>query len=125
MNDMRPGAIAVLAGGVVLLISTFLDWRGPFTIWEGNLFGLTGFFLFIIAAAVIAVAAIRAFAPQVNLPSEVLGMSLDQAVAGLGIAVVLLTFSLLFADEGAKIGTILALVGAAAITAGGVMEEQA
>lgn len=125
MNGMRPGAIAVLAGGVALLISSFLDWRGPFSIWESTIFGLTGFFVFVIAAAAIAVAAIRAFAPQVKLPEQLLGMTLNQLLVGLGAAVTILAFSTLFADQGAKIGTILGLLAGGAITAGAYMENQA
>lgn len=125
MNQLRPGAIAVLAGGVVLLISSFLDWTGPFNAWESSLFGLTGLFLFVIGAICAAVAAIRAFAPQVNLPGNIVGLSLDQALLGLGVAVLLLALGLLFRDESAKIGTILALLSSIAIIAGSHMETQA
>ncbi len=125
MNQLRPGAIAVLAGGIVLLISTFLNWLGPFSAWESNFFGLTGLFVFIIGALCAAVAGIRAFAPQVNLPANIAGLSINQAVLGLGAAVFLLTLGLLFRESSAKIGTILALLSSAAIVVGAYLETNA
>lgn len=125
MDNMRPGALAVLAGGVLLIISTFLDWTFTVSVWEGFFFGFQGFIMFVIGAAAAAVAGIRAFAPQVSLPNQVLGMSLNQIVFGLGVSVALLTFGLLFRDESAKIGTILALLAAVAIIVGSFMEENA
>ncbi len=123
MNDLKPGALAALGGGVLLIISTFLDWFGPFSVWEGVFFGFTGFIMLVIGAAVAAIAAVRAFAPQVSLPDQVLGLSLDQVTFALGFSVAVYTFGLLFRDESAKIGTILALVASIAIAAGGYLES--
>ncbi len=125
MNQLRPGAIATLAGGVVLLISTFLDWLGPVSAWNGTIFGLTGLFVFIIGALCAAVAGIKAFAPQIKLPENIVGLSLNQAVLGLGASVFILTLSLLFRNDSAKIGTILALLSSAAIVVGAYLEINA
>ena len=123
--EMKPGAIAILAGGVVLLISSFLDWRGPFNPWDDFFFGLTGLFVFVLGALVAVVAAIRAFAPQVNLPGNIAGLTMNEAIFGIGFAVSIYTLGMLFADEGAKGGTILALLSGIAIMAGAYMERDA
>lgn len=124
MENMKPGAIAMLAGGVVLLIASFLDWQklGPFSqsAWDR---GLTGLFLLAIAAVAIAVPAIAAFAPQVELPREILGMSLMRFATVLGVSAFIISFSLLFQFEGFQIGSILAVLASAAIVAGGYMED--
>lgn len=132
--QIRPGAIAMLAGGVLLLISTFLDWIGA--LGEGinvynsgvegarNIYGLAGIFLLLISLAVIAVTAIRTFAPQVNLPSNILGFSMNQVVLILGFAAFVYGFSLTFVSN-SKFGAILAWISAAAIVVGAFLEEKA
>ena len=123
MNDLKPSTWAMLGGGVVLLIASFLDWQslGPFSTnaWDRGLFG---FFLLVIAGVAIAVSAIGAFAPQVSLPEQVLGFTMTQLVTALGAAAFLMSFGLLFQFEGFQIGSILAVLASAAIVAGGVME---
>lgn len=126
MNQQpSPGAIAALIGGVALLIGTFLDWVGG--IGGANIFDystLTGLFLIVIAAVGIASGAIAAFAPQVQLPDEMIGFTRDQLVTALGFAAFVLSFSFLFIAEGFQIGSILATLGAAAIAVGGVLQSQ-
>ncbi|MDH5238429.1 MAG: hypothetical protein OEW85_12510, partial [Acidimicrobiia bacterium] len=71
MNNIRPGALTIMIGGALLFISSFLDWfsfdtrfgSSSANAYNGSLFGLTGLLLFVIAAVVIAVAALRSFAP--------------------------------------------------------------
>lgn len=125
---MRPGNIAIFAGGIVLLLSSFLEWvgAGPFSFsaWESDLFGLTGFFIFVLSAACIAVGAIRLFAPQVKLPRDILGFTPVQVAMVFGWATFVLAFSFLFRDSSAKIGTILALLSSAAVVAGAFMEDK-
>ncbi len=130
MDSIRPGTIATLAGGVVLLIASFLDWQsfgaGGFSIglnaWDR---GLTGFFLLVIAGIAIGVAAVDGFAPQVNLPENILDFSRNQLVGALGAAAFVFSFCMLFALEGFQIGTILAVLASAAIVVGARMEDQA
>lgn len=130
MNQLRPGAIAMMAGGAVLLIGSFLDWQsfgsGSFSIsanaWDR---GLLGFFLLLISAVAIGVAAVDAFAPQVNLPEDILGFSKVQLVLVLGFAAFVVSFGLLFLAEGFKIGSILATLGSGAVVAGAIMEAGA
>jgi hypothetical protein len=130
VNDLRPSSIAAMAGGAALLIASFLDWfsvsAGPFSysssLWD---FGLQGFFMLVIAAIIIAVPALASFAPQVKLPEQVLGFSRNQIVAVLGFTAFLISFSILFRSDSAKIGTILSLLGSIAVLVGAYMEMQA
>jgi hypothetical protein len=121
---MRPGNIAIFAGGIVLLLSSFLDWFFNVSAWKSSVFGLTGLFLLVLSAACIALGAIRLFAPQVKLPRDILGFTPVQVVMVFGWATFVLAFSLLFRDESAKIGTILAVLSSAAVVAGAFMEDK-
>lgn len=118
----------MLAGGAVLLISTFLDWQkvdfgiasASANAWDR---GLSGFFLLIIAGIAIAIAGITAFAPQVDLPGQVMGYTLTQVVMLLGASAFVFSFCMLFAFEGFQIGTILAVLSSAGVAAGAYMEN--
>ena len=123
MDQLRPGALAIVGGGVVVLIASFLDWLGPFSAYESTFFGLTGIFLLIISVICIVMPLLGAFAPDVKLPDGIAGLNRNQVVHALGMAVLLLSFSLLFREDSAKIGTILALVGSLAIMGGSHMES--
>ncbi len=124
MDNVKPGALAMIVGGALLLIGSFLDWQSFFgfgqSAWDR---GLLGFFLLVIAAIAIAVPAIQSFAPQVNLPDQVLGMSMLKIATLVGMSAFLISFGLLFIFEGFQIGSILATLGSAAIVAGGYMLE--
>lgn len=130
MNNVRPGALTVMIGGALLLIASFLDWfkvdfgfgSASANAWD---FGLTGFFLLVLSGVVIAIAAIRSFAPQTNLPQQVLGLTQNQLIMGLGYVAFFLAFASLFRREGFQIGTILALLSSGAIAVGGYLEQQA
>lgn len=128
MGDLKPPTIVTLVGGVLLLISSFIDWVGfgPFgwNVYESDLFGLSGFFVLVIAAIVIAVPVIRSFAPAVKLPERVLGLTLDEVVMMLGFASFILGFSFIFRD-GSQFGVTLATIAGAAITVGSWMERNA
>jgi len=125
MDQLKPGALAIVGGGILLLIAGFLDWTLTANPYNGSFFGITGVVLFIIAGLCIAVPLVGALAPQVKLPSSIAGLTLNQALAGLGFAVFVLAFSLLFRSESAKIGTILGLVASLAILGGTYKENSA
>ena len=59
---------------------------------------------------------------QIKLPDNLLGFSMDQLAMALGISTALYTFGLLFRDNSAKLGTILALLAGLAMAGGGYME---
>lgn len=126
--QLRPGTIAALAGGALLFVSTFLDWFGfagfGESVLNGDLFGFSGIILLLLSLAAIALTAIPAFAPQVALPSEVIGFTRNQLVMIIGFASFVYAFGLMFIPN-SKFGSILAWIGAAAIVVGAFLEDKA
>ena len=123
--QLRPGQITALVGGVIILISTFLDWFGfgpiGFSVYEGDLFGFTGIILLLLSLDIIATTAIRAFAPQVNLPQQILGFSLDELTLAAGFAAFIYGLSISTVD-GSQGGTLLAALGGLAVGVGAFLE---
>lgn len=123
--QLRPGQITALVGGVVILISTFLDWIGAFgfgfNVYEGDIFGFTGILLLLLSLDIIATTAIRAFAPQVNLPQQILGFSLDELTLAAGFAAFIYGLSMATTD-GSQSGTILCALGGLAVVVGAFLE---
>jgi hypothetical protein len=127
MNNMKPTQMMILGGGVLLLIGSFLDWFsvGPFgaNAYDSDLFGLTGILILLLSIELIAVSAIQAFAPQVNLPEKLLGYSLAQLTAVAALAAFLTAFGQWFRSNSA-IGVFLAGIGAGVALAGAIWEQQ-
>lgn len=121
MNSIKPTQLMVLGGSALLLISTFLDWRGVSNAYESFFFGLQGILILLLCVEMITVSAIQAFAPQVNLPEKLLGYSVPQLTAVAAIAAFLTTFGQWF-SEGTEIGLFLAGIGAGVAVAGAVWE---
>lgn len=123
--NFRPGQIALLAGGALIFISTFLDWFGfgsfGASAYEGDLFGFTGIFLLLLSVGIIALTAIAVFAPQVNLPDQVLGFSMNELALMAGFASLVWGFSMAVRD-GSKGGTLLCAVGGVAVVVGAFLE---
>ena len=127
-QQLKPGPIVMLAGGVVMIIASFLDWSEEFFFGGGSAglstdrFGLLGIFTLVIGIATAVNGGLEAFAPQVKRPDGALSMSRDQIAVALGFAAFFWSFGLLFA-EATKIGLILAAIGAAAVAVGGVLTD--
>ncbi|MEM7287326.1 MAG: hypothetical protein AAF480_13320 [Actinomycetota bacterium] len=123
--QLRPGQITALVGGVLILISTFLDWFGfgpiGFSVYEGDLFGFTGIILLLLSLDIIVTTALRAFAPQVNLPKQLLGFSLDELTLAAGFAAFIYGLSISTVD-GSQGGTLLAALGGLAVVVGAFLE---
>ena len=130
-KDVKPTTIMLIAGGAVMLLSTFLDWvsfgSGDFKIganaWETDGFGLQGIFVAIIGLVIGGGVAARQFG-NVAMPDRILGFDHDQLHLVLGFAAFLIAFGLQF-REGAAIGVLLAWVSAAVIVAAAVMDMKA
>ncbi len=124
---IRPGQIAVLVGGVLILISTFIDWVGSsrfgVNAYSGDAFGFTGILLLILSIDIIAIAAIEAFAPQVDMPDRILGFTLNELVFFAGFAAFVWGFSLAFLD-GSEGGTLLCALGGIVVVVGAVLEQR-
>lgn len=123
--QIRPGQIAALAGGVLILISTFLDWVGAFgfgfNVYEGDIFGFTGILLLLLALDIIVTTAVRAFAPQVNLPKQLLGFSMDELTLAAGFAAFIYGLSMATTDS-SQSGTLLCALGGLAVVVGAFLE---
>jgi len=130
-SDLKPSTIMLIAGGAVMLLSTFLDWvsfgSGDFKIgangWETDGFGLQGIFVAIIGLAIGGVVAARQFG-NVSMPDRILGFDHDQLHLALGLSAFLIAFGLQF-REGAAIGVLLAWASAAVIMAAAIMDMKA
>ncbi len=124
---LRPGQIAALVGGVLILISTFVDWfgAGPFGVnaYNGDTFGFTGILLLILSLDIIAIAAIEAFAPQVKLPDRILGFTPNELLLFGGLAAFVWGFSLAFHDL-SEAGTLLGALGGIVVVVGAVLEQR-
>ncbi|MEM9466542.1 MAG: hypothetical protein AAGA90_14300 [Actinomycetota bacterium] len=119
MDNLKTTQIMAMIGGAVLLLSTFLDWRGPFNGWETDFFGLQGIFVALIGLAVGGGVAAQAFG-GVTLPDRILGLNHDQLHLTLGFAAFLITFGQQFGDS-PEIGVLLGWVSAAVIIASAIM----
>lgn len=121
--NLKPSAIAMLAGGGVLFIATFLNWRssGPFSAngLDTDFHGLLGVFTMLIGLAVAGVVAAREFG-KVTFPDAILGFTVNQMIVKLGFAAFLMTFGMQFADS-AAFGVTLAWLASAAIAVGGIL----
>jgi len=125
MNDLKPGPLVVLGGAVVMLVSTFLPWIDIAGFTDNGLstdaFGLLGILILVMAIVVGAIAAIWAFAPQVQLPERFVGYTQVQFVLVLGTASFLSTFGAQF-RRFTGIGLLIAWVGAAVIIVGAILQ---
>lgn len=128
--EVKPSALMQIAGGALLFIGSFLDWWGfdsfGFSGTDTDVNGLQGLFALVIGAAIAVVAALSAFAPQVNLPQRVAGFSLDRLLLMLAFSAFLMSFGAIFWDIdpiGPKIGIHLSWIGAAVATVGYFLES--
>ena len=117
---MKPGPLLMLGGGVAMFLGAILDWRGGQSGINFDSMGLFGLLTLVIGAAVAGVAIVRAFAPQVSLPENIMGFSLTQCSVAASLTVFLWTFGTISA-EFVDFGLHLAWIGGAAAVAGGVM----
>ncbi|MDW3220828.1 MAG: hypothetical protein R8F63_19670 [Acidimicrobiales bacterium] len=140
-NDIKPSTIMLIAGGVVLAISTFLDWAEiGFNIdfddvfgsgspdlgvsgWENDAFGLFGIFVFLIGAAVAGGVAAQQFA-GVKMPDKILGFDHNQLHFMLGMIAFVPLFGF-FLGGPSEIGVLLGFIASAVIVAAAVMDMRA
>lgn len=126
----KPSQIAILVGGVVVFIFSFLDFfKSSFTdegfsAWSSDLiFPLTAFPA-LLALIVVGLTAAVLFA-DVNLPDPVLTFNWRQINFMLALIIALVLFGLLIsAPDGFDIGVglILSFIGSLALMAGTVMD---
>ena len=123
MDGIKPSTMMMMGGGVVLFISTFLDWfsAGRFSQngWETDAYGLLGIFVALAGLALVAGPALTTFG-DIDLPDEILSFSRTQIYLVLAEFGFLINFGLLFGD--AAIGTILGSIAAGVAWAGAFMD---
>jgi len=121
MDKLRPGAIALIAGGAVLFISTWLKWGGDSAGASLDARGLQGLFCLLIGAGIVLAVVVENFGNQ-SISVNIAGFDKNDLMLTLGITAFLITFGLQFA-EGSKAGVFIGWIGAAAIVVGAYMER--
>ena len=122
-SKLTPGEIAIVAGGAVGLIASFLAWVdvGGYSAnaWDDGFFPTytwPAIFGLVMAALVL----LTSFG-NVSLPDRPLGFTWQQLFLVMGAFSVLITFSFLIAGEEVGIGFFLAFLAAIAGLVGAVM----
>ena len=143
MNNTKlsPANIVILAGGVVILIGSFLDFYkaksvtiGGFTVHAsggGNAWG-SGSFLIATLPAILGVVmaaqvAVSAFASGVSLPERVLGLTWTQVHLALGFQAAIMMIAFLIRSKGPLdfgVGFWLMLIAAIALLVGAIMRTR-
>jgi hypothetical protein len=115
------GAVAAGVGGLLLILSLFLDWigDGSFGANAFDLLSIMDIFLLLVGLAAVAFAAIEALGLQVNLPFDRV-----RALTVLGTISASFVWGLLVESDHIKFGFILAALAAAAILGGGILAER-
>lgn len=122
MNDLKPGPILMLGGGVLLLLSSFLDWGPGTSGFETDAFGLLGILTLLIGVGAAGIGGATAFAPQVKLPSQILGFTIAQFVGALSFSAFIWLFAFQF-SEFSEIGISLGWIGAVVAIAGAIVTD--
>ncbi|MEO0494073.1 MAG: hypothetical protein AAF081_11715 [Actinomycetota bacterium] len=126
MDNLKPTQIMLIAGGAVLLISTFLAWSdfgvATFNGWETDVWGFQGIFVAIIGVAIAGGVAAQAFG-GVTLPEKILGLDHNQLHLMLGFGAFLITFGRQFGDS-PGIGVLLGWIASAVIIAAAIMDSR-
>jgi len=125
-QDIKPSTIMLIAGGAVLLISTFLTWFNFLGVsdsaWSTRGFGLTGIMVAVIGLIVAGGTIATTFA-NVTLPDDIIGFTREQIYCVLGFSAFLITFGLQFSDLSST-GILLGWIASAVIVAGAYIEMQ-
>lgn len=126
-SNMKPSTIMLIGGGVVLFISTFLDWvsvsRFGANAWDTDLFGLLGIFCAVIGIVIGGGIAASEFG-NVSMPDKMIGFGHDQIHLILSTFALLITFGFIVRGD-VGIGLILGLLASGVMVAGSFMDMQA
>ena len=115
------GAVSAGVGGLLLILSLFLDWigEGSFGASAFDLFSIVDLFLLVVGVLAVAFAAIEATGTQVNLPVD-----RTRTLTILGTIATSIVWAFLLEADNIKFGFILAAIGSLAILAGGILAER-
>jgi hypothetical protein len=115
-SKLSYGAVAAGIGGLVLLLSLFLDWAEGANAFD-LAFDIMPLVLLVVAVLSVGFAAIEATKANVNLP-------FDRARALTTLGTIAVSITWIFFLETQEIGIALAALSAAAILAGGILAEK-
>jgi len=118
-----PGEWAIMAGGLVLLLGSFLEFGGDESAFFGKGLFPVATLMPLYGLAMGLQVALTKFA-NVNLPERILGFTWEQIHLVLGIFVALMALFWLVAVEDGGIGVFVELLGAAAACAGAFMIQK-
>ena len=114
----------MLVGGILMVVSTFLNWRGDISGLSLDSMGLFGIITLILGALIAVSAAVDAFGLSISLPDAMLGHSRGQLLMMDAFAVFIWTFAHITAD-GASGGLHMAWIGALVALVGSAMNNMA
>jgi hypothetical protein len=117
-----PGEWAMIAGGAVTLIGSFLDFAGDSSAWGEGAFPIVTLIVLYSAAVAVLVALTR-FA-SVALPERVLGFTWPQLYLALGFFASLMALGWLVAADDVGAGLFIMLIGSVAVLVGAVLAER-
>jgi hypothetical protein len=120
-SRLSYGAVAAGIGGLLLILSLFLDWvgEGGFGGNAFDLFSIVDLLLLAIGLAAVGFAAMEAFALNITLPVDRV-----RTLTVLGIVSTSIVWAFLFETSSQKIGFFLAAIASLAILAGGLLAER-
>lgn len=129
-----PSVWLILAGGVAVLIGSFLDFyevsAGPFSegfnAWSGDLFFPVTIIPVLCGVAMALQVGLSTFADQ-RLPEPVLGLGWSQLHLALGFQATIMMVAFLIQDKGEfdiAVGFWLMLLGSIALAVGAVMRQR-
>jgi hypothetical protein len=111
------GAVAAGAGGLVLILSLFLNWFDGVSAFK--IFSIVDLFLLVVGFLAVGFAVVEALGLQVNLPYD-----RTRTLTILGIIATSIVWAFLLEADHQKIGFWLAALSSIAILAGGILAER-
>jgi len=117
-----PGEWAIMAGGAVTVVGSFLDFAGDTSAWGKGAFPIVTL-IPLYGLVMLLQVALTKFA-NVRLADRVLGLTWEQVHLVLGIFAALMALFWLIAADNSEIGAILLLIGAAAAAVGAFLIQK-
>lgn len=117
-----PGEWAIIAGGAVMLIASFLEFAGDTSAWGSGAFPIVT--LIPLYGVVMALQVVLTKFANVNLPDRPVGFTWEQVHLVLGFFAALMALFWLIAADDTGIGLYLMLLGAIAAVVGAVLLQK-
>ena len=102
MDTSNPGPLLLLAGGVLMLIGSILDWGPSTSGLDLDIFGLLGIVTLLTGVFLGFLGANQAFGLGVGLPDQLAGFSLGQIAFADALVMLMATLGAMTADFDAQ-----------------------